>query len=343
MSAETKKSDEKTKKLSTRFSWLNHTKVHGLELFMALFGLITTAVVIDYGLFAMFNYIKGVGADATSFSEMTLWVIASMVIWIPLTVGFYLRSRGEHLINPARKEQISYKALTITYMVINILAAVAAFFAAFYVAFRMLVLVGYNESDAADQWVRVILPALIMVVLHVGMIFAFPRSNRPSRKLFAVTFASVSTVVMIALMFLSIGSIRSLAADNQAQSDLSTIHIAVRDYYSDKQSLPSDLDDLDISDEAVKSRLSKYMYIRDSATKFQLCADFSRDTLDDGLTGVRTMASDTSSSDSGMSAEDYKSIYYYGYDFSLHKKGRHCFEMSVYSTYPNSVKPDSEY
>ncbi len=343
MTVDTGKSDAKAKKATGKFSWLSHTKIHGLELFMALFGLITTAIVVDYGLFATFNYIKGVGNDATSFSEMTLWVIASMVIWIPLTVGFYLRSRGEHLLNPARKEQISYKALTITYMVINILAAVAAFFAAFYVAFRMLVMVGYNESDAADQWVRVILPALIMVAVHVGMIFAFPRGNRPSRKFFSITFTSVSAVVMVALMFLSIGSIRSLAADNQAQSDLSKIHAAVRDYYNDKQNLPGDLSDLDIVDQAVKSRLNKYTYIRDSATKFQLCAEFNRDTLDSGQTGVTPMVSDTSSSDSGMSMEEYKSIYYYGYDFSSHKKGRHCFEMNVYSTYPYSVKPDSEY
>lgn len=343
MSADTGKSDAKPRRTAGKFSWLNHTKIHGLELFMALFGLITTAIVVDYGLFAIFNYIKGVGNDANSFSEMTLWVIASMVIWIPLSVGFYLRSRGEHLLNPARKEQISYKALTITYMVINILAAVAAFFAAFYIAFRMLVMVGYNETDAADQWVRVILPALIMVAVHVGMIFAFPRGNRPSRKFFSITFASVSAVVMVALMFLSIGSIRSLAADNQAQSDLSKIHIAVRDYYNDKQNLPSDLSDLDIGDQAVKSRLNKYTYIRDSVTKFQLCAEFNRDTLDGSQTGVTPMVSDTSSSDSGMSMEAYKSIYYYSYDFSSHKKGRHCFEMSVYSAYPEATKPNIEY
>ncbi|MGB2787547.1 MAG: hypothetical protein WBB94_04155 [Candidatus Saccharimonadaceae bacterium] len=343
MSAKIENPDSIVVKPTSKISWFGHTKVHGLELFMALFGLVTTAIVVDYGLFALFNYIKGVGVDATSFSEMTLWVIASMVIWIPLTTVFYLRSRGEHLHSPARKEQISYKALTITFMVINILAAVGAFFAAFYVAFRMLVMVGYNESDAADQWVRFILPALIMVVLHIGMIFAFPRGVRPSRKLFAIVFASVSTVVMIALMFLSIGSIRSLAADNQVQNDLSVIHVAVRDHYNDERSLPNDLDQLDIGDDAVKSRLDRYTYIRDSSTKFQLCADFNRDTLDGRPAGITPMALDTSTSDTGMSVDDYKSMYYYGYDFGMHKKGRHCFEMSVYSAYPESSKSDAVY
>lgn len=343
MSVKTDKAGATSGKSASKIGWLKHTKVHGLELFMALFGLVTTAVVVDYGLFALFNYIKGVGADATSFSEMTLWVIASMFIWVPLTAIFYLRSRGEHALNPARKEQISYKALTIAFMVVNILAAIGAFFAAFYVAFRMLVMVGYNESDAADQWVRVIIPALIVMFVHVGMIFAFPRSLRPSRKLFIIIFSSVSTLVLVALMFLSIGSIRSLAADNQTQNDLSSIHTAIRDYYGNERNLPNDLDDIEITDQSIKSRLEKYTYIRDSSTNFQLCADFNRDTLDGGSAGVTPMASDATAGDSGVSSEDYKSIYYYGYDFGLHKKGRHCFQMSIYYSYPQSVKPDTAY
>lgn len=201
--------------------------MYGFELFMALFGLVTTLIVIDYSIFALVNYLCGVGNEAAYVGEYTIWIIAALIVWLPITIVFYLRSRSEGLRNPVHERSVLFKVLTATYYFCIIIGGTVLAFTAIYSLVRMAVT---PDEPAADVLTRVVSPAILAVLVHVGMMFAFPKSNKPSRRVFTMTFVAIAGVLALALLSVSVTSIRGSGQDDDNFHDLHTVQPSVEIY-----------------------------------------------------------------------------------------------------------------
>lgn len=300
-------------KLTNYKTWLSKTGLYGFELFMAGFGLTVAAIVIDYGLFAFFNYIKGMEDGATRVvGEFSLWIVAAMLVWLPLALVFYLRSRGEALYQPARRQSRLHKVLMSLYYFVNILIAAGAVFTVLYSLIK--VAVGSAELDVDDMLVRVTLPAVIMALLHMWLLFAFSNWKLASRKIFALALGVFGVLVMLGLIIASFGTVRGVAMDQKRVEDLDVISSKIRSEYSNKRQLPESLNDLEFDENELKNSLDEYTYDRKLGGRYELCTDFSTDTR----------------RASGHNPNDDYSMYT---SFYSHDKGRECFKLAAgYST-----------
>ena len=297
-------------------SWhrhLHHTGIYGFELLMATFGLTTAAIVIDYGLFAFFNYIKGAGSgyNGTLFGEFSLWIVAAMLVWLPLAIVFYMRTRGQLTLTPERRQSTLHKVLVSIYQFVNILLAAGALFTVFYSLIRPLVS-GANGEEFGNVLVRVTLPGLLMIAVHGWALMAYSRSQRITHKVFGMVFAGVGLLVMVGLLVVSVGAIRGKAIDDKKERDLSTLSSSVTTYYTSKRTLPKALNDLNVEASKLNLPLDEYSYVRQGLNKYELCTQFNTSTISE--------ASKSSIVDDGYSS--YPS-------FSYHDKGTHCFKIQT--------------
>ncbi len=303
------------------FNWrgyLTGTSMYGFELLMAVFGLTTAAIVIDYGLFAFFNYVKesGAGYSTAMFGEFSLWIVAAMLVWLPLAIVFYMRTRAELAAVPERRQSTLHKVLISIYLFVNFIIAAGALFAVFYSVIRLLVN-GADGEEVGNVLVRVTVPALLMIGVHGWALLAYSRAQRMTRKVFAMVFAGVGVLVMVALLVASVGTIRGKAIDDKKERDLSVLSTAIKTQYTDKRSLPKSLDDVKVDTSKLNLSLDEYSYIRQGTNKYELCAKFNTSTM--------STTSKSSSSDDQYSS--YPS-------FSYHDKGNHCFKVQVSSYSP---------
>ena len=315
------KTDSAAVPAPSRASWRRHldrTGIYGFELLMATFGLTVAAIVIDYGFFAFFSYVIGVEGRSVSANafvgEFSLWIVAAMLVWVPLALVFYMRTRGQLAANPAQGQTGLHKVLVSLYLFVNTIIAAGALFAFLYVLIRLAV--GVEDAKVGEVIGRIALPALLVVILHLGMLSAYMTSRKVTRKTFGLSFAIVAAVVMLALLVSSVGSIRGVAMDDKKQSDLRVISDKIRLYNTDKRSLPNSLADVAIPDRELKLSLDTYRYEKKGTNKYELCANFA--TESDANVSV---ISDATSTGDGYTA--YPS-------FTKHDKGEQCFKIRVY-------------
>ena len=265
-------------KSTTRQAWLSQTKLYGFELFMAAFGLTVAAIVIDYGLFAFFNYLMSEGSAEGYIGEGSLVIVAAMVIWLPLALLFYLRSRGEQTRNAKRTSSTLHKVMVSILLFVNILLAAGAAFAAVYSLFQIAI---GADMTPGEMLMRVTVPALLMALLHAWVCFAFSSVRFAGRRVFAMSFLGIGVVVMAALLLVSFGTVRAAAMDDHREDDLRLISDAIRDDYRNSRQLPSSLADLDFEADDLRFDVDDYYYDRKSLGRYELCADFAADTSDD--------------------------------------------------------------
>lgn len=276
---------------------------------MSLLGLFSVAVVVDYALFTLFNYIRNLGDETVKLAvgNYTLVIVAAMVVWLPLAMWFYLRTRAETSANAKRVDGPLHKFLFSVFMVVNILTAAVFVFVALYSSMRALVDVG---SDVADTMMRVAVPSLLAACTHAGILLAYRRNNRPSRRQFAFGFTAVGVLLMLVLFGLTIGVVRDEAHDNRRTEDLDKVQQAIGMHYTENDTLPSGL--TDISVEGLVFDKADYIYRPQPQLEasYQLCAEFKTSTKDTG---------------SYYGPDDYSSYpsYYY------HDKGQHCFKVAI--------------
>ena len=295
---------------------LNHTGIYGFELLMATFGLTVAAIVIDYGLFAFFHYLKGANDTYGSsvVGEFSLWIVAAMLVWLPLAIVFYLRTRGQMAVDTQRRQATLHKVLVSIYQFVNVLIGAGALFVFLYSLIRLAVNVDSGET-AADVLVRVSLPALLMVGLHGWLLFAYAKSARITRKLFGLSMGIIGIVVMLGLLVTSVGAIRGQAIDRKKEADLSLLSSAIASHSRSKGALPRSLDQLTIDKDRLELPLSDYTYRTTGAGRYELCTTF-----------------ETAKNTSGIEKE------YAAYaSFTSHQKGTQCFKlMTRYSTFDSN-------
>ena len=287
---------------------------YGVELVLSVVGLMITTGVITYAIYAVINHMKGIDNPLAVryLGEFSLWIAASMVIWLPLAVVFYLRTRAELQRHPATKERLVHK-LFVGYFSFNVvLVIVGTLFSVVYALIRIAVGV---DDQAGDTAIRTVLPGLLTATLMTGLFWAYGRHEGVSRKVFALLITSVGIVVTIALLAMSVSNVQGANRDEKAASDLSEIHSQISSYYNNKRALPTALTELDRLKSDTKARLSRYDYKKDGATKYQLCATFVTNT---------------------QKQQGYEASVRYNNDdyttyasFSIHGTGEKCFKLTT--------------
>lgn len=130
-------------------------------------------------------------------------------------------------------------------------------------------------------------------------------------------------LAMTVLAVVSLGAVvwhyaisRGAAEDDRKVRDITSLRMAVDNYYQEKGDLPTSLSDLSLDDDVAK-RLPKYEYSHTNDS-YTLCATFANDLSADGAKYA-----------SGDSEPYY------------HKKGRQCFtsEVTNYDFYDSSNNP----
>lgn len=283
------------------------TGLYGLELIVAALGLIVTSGVLTFGIYALFNYFAGVDNSAQYFmGDFSIWLVAGMVAWLPLTVFFYLRTRGEVLNNPAREDVLLHKLVVGLYRFHLILLIVGTLFVSVYAAFRLLVDV---DASVGDTMLRVVVPGVLAALLNAGIVMAYNRSQKPSRKLFTILLTAVSLVIMVTLLVVSVGYVRSRTADNRTVSDIVAIEGEVNSYYDQYKRLPDNLSQITHLRTEVRERIDNYSYNKESASRYQLCATFTNDTKSEAYNKYST--------------DEYVTYA----DFGIHSKGEQCYKL----------------
>lgn len=306
-----------------RPGFFQRTSIYGFELFTALFGLITTLIVVDYGIFALFNYLLSLSGMTSYVGEITIWVVAAMIVWLPVTIVFYLRSRSEFERHPLHGDSLLHKVLVSIYYVTVLFGAIGLAFALIYALVHLAV---SPDESVVDVLVRVVVPAFVATLVHVGMMFAYPKSGRPSRKLFASGFGVLAAVVAALLLIVSAGYVRSSRMDEITTNDLNALQASITSYASENKELPEKIAAVkDLSKEA-QTRIDRYSYSVQDKEKYTLCADFMTDTTSQKSRGevVPMVAQD----DGSTSSDGYSSYM----NFSVHAKGNVCFKLRVYTS-----------
>lgn len=185
-----------------------------------------------------------------------------------------------------------------------------------------LVYVIYNFISGEDIGKAFLLKALVLLVVS-GSIFGYYLSDilgklTPKSRLAWRIFTLVLIIGSIILGFAVLGSPRTQRLykyDNQKVNDLMMLSSSIQSYYYNKGALPKDFSELSTQEyyiNSVDSQTQKpYEYNIKTATTFELCAEFNKD------------------SNEKLGARDSSMAYPYGGTSWTHPAGRHCFEQKV--------------
>lgn len=305
--------------------FFDRMSIYGFEFFMALFGLLTTLVVVDYGIFALFNYLRTMTGLGVYVGELTIWVVAAMIVWLPVTVVFYLRSRSESERNPLHRESMVHKVFLSVYFISVIFGGIGLAFAAIYALVNLAV---NPDGSVVDTLVRIVAPAVIAAGLHVGMMFAFPKKSRPTRVTFISIFGIFAALVAGVLLIISIGYVRGSKQDDVTVTDLYSLQSRITTYYYQNNAIPEQLSAaLDVSS-GTRSRFDRYTYTKVDPARYVLCATFMTDTTT------------LSSEDNMISVSSKESEQYSAYaNFDSHAKGYVCFDLKASGYESFSAEP----
>ena len=297
----------------------DQTSLYGLELVLAVFGLLTIAGVITYGLFLIGSYINGIGVMAARVTgEISIWVVAIMLVWLPIALLLYCRTSGEHMANPVRQQSVFYKAVISTYKFLLIVTAIGLLFAAAYSLMRLALDV---NVDVKETLLTVTVPAFLSAAVNVALLFVYTRSHMPTRRVVVPVLAGVSLAIMVTLFVFAVDAVRTASQDTQKEGDITVIASTIGQYYDRNGAVPANLSDLEGLDDGVKNRLQDYAYTRKSDATYQLCADFLTDTQYPGYYLP--------------SGDEYMTYV----DSSSHPKGEYCFKLTpTYDAYKDEAK-----
>ena len=262
----------KTKKATSGI--LSGTKLYGFELFMATVGLLAMAFVVDYGLFSLFRHFLNDVSSYQGSDDVVIFLVAAMLVWLPIATIFYLRSRGEAQSSPEHVSTKVHKVLVSVYMVVNTVVAIGALL---YAVYALLELVVGTAQTSTNPVLRQVLPSLLMALWHGGLLFAFTKRSMARRRVFPISYAVVTVTVILALFIVTVGGVRASALDQKRTSDLSSIQNAIDLYEEEAGRLPISLEDVEVS--KLNNGISEYSYRTKGATKYELCSEFLTNTV----------------------------------------------------------------
>ncbi len=289
--------------------FLNRCGVYGLELAVAMITMIITVSVLSFAAFSLGGYLAGADVSESA-GYFALWTVASSIVWAPVALIFYLRSRAEMLAKPSLQDNPVQRTFITIYQVVMILTIISFSVSTVFAALMSVV----KPEETSDILLSAALPSAVSAILFgLGHVAFYRRGLR--RRNFALLFSMFAAVLIVPVVVLSIMSLRSVATDRTAETDLASIKTAVDNYVDDNNKTPSTISDVssDLSSK-IQNRLSNYEYKRVDNNRYQLCADF--------------VASSGYTYDSYSSTDNYTSYQ----SFTNHGKGEKCFKVKAQST-----------
>ena len=278
-------------------------------------GMSAAAFALDVLIGGLMSYIyNGFSLEKSALLDgPLLFMVAAMLIWLPVAAVLYLRSRSD-LDKQSFRQRNFFKIFNTAFCCVHLLAAVGLLIAAFATALY------FSFNDAANmKWSQLLvthsLPVVLASMVHVFVAMAF--SLRIKMKRFLSVFFGLCLALTLIMLFVLLAGSGSVKQDRQKANDLSLLQTSINQYYTKNSSrLPDDINQLDLKDRSLSQSLANYTYSKKTDQAYELCADFATNTIE---TGNMTMA---------MRAPD--SYEYYG-DFTKHPKGRHCYNLAVSS------------
>lgn len=303
----------KSQSVAKRPRFIDRVGVYGLEFAVAMVTVVISASVLSFATFALCNYLANetVGSEGGYFA---LWASASTIVWVPVAMLFYLRSRAYMAQHPDISSQPVQKVFTIIFQVLMILTIISFAVAAVFAVLTSLV----EPEQTSNILIGVALPSAISALLFGGVLVSFFGRPVVRRRTFAVVLAVVTLAIIVPTITVSVASLRGVNADEYRETDLYAIKSAIDDYARENSKVPRSLSDVRslIDDQDTRDRISDYEYRRVDDERYRLCATF--------------MAESRYRSSMSMREDRYQSYS----NFGDHDAGRNCY--SLRAPYPSS-------
>lgn len=284
--------------------FLSSMSIYPLEITIAMITVVILASVLSWGLFSLCNYFYD--QSNTGLGYFSLWTAASAIVWLPVAFIFYVRSRGYMSQRPEVVNSPVQRTFVVIYQVLMIITVIGFSFTAVYAFLMGLV----QTSDMGKMLIGTALPAALSAAIFGGAFVAFFRRPVASRRLFGLAMLVIAVLIILPVIVYSIIALRSVNVDGDRVQDMQNLQEATRDYYTNNQQLPDNLDELASKQNVkLKNAQSEYEYNKKDKSNYELCTTFVADTL--GNTKSRQPRSSTYT------------------DFSRHGKGKQCFTQSA--------------
>jgi hypothetical protein len=286
-----------------------------LGAFVALYTLIGNLIgllftIIDTAYPKIINGYNYAGSSSIS------WPVSTLVVFFPIFILLMWFLEKEYRVEPEKQNSGVHRGLT--YLTL--------FIAGLTIAIDLITVV-YYFIDGQELTTGFLLKVLVLLVIASSIFIYFItdlRGKLTSRsRIFWRIIAGMILVGSIVWGFAVLGSPftqRLIKYDQQKVTDLESINSQVMNYYSSKQILPRNIDDIksynNYSVNIVDSQSKKqYEYQKVNETTYNLCAVFNKASSDANL----------------------NNNYSYPYGSSwVHPAGQFCFSESVR---PNNVYP----
>jgi len=291
-------------------------KVNVKDLFLnlgAIVALYTVVINLINLLFAVINSAYPQINNGYNYygSQSISWPVAIIIIFLPIYIFLMWLLEKGYKIEPERRNLGIRKWLSyITLFLAGLATAVD------------LVTVLYYFLDGQDLTTGFLLKVLSVLIVALGVFMYYisdirGKLNSSSRKIWSiVTFIVIVSSILWG--FSVLGSPRSqrlVKYDEVKVMDLQNITNAIQSYYSVNGNLPKDFVEISTLNYGVKQidpqTQKPYEYIVKSATKFDVCADFNKESMNNGREMSLAFPAP------------------YGGTSWTHPAGRHCFSQSI--------------
>lgn len=185
-----------------RASFFDRMSVYGVEFAVAMMTMVILAGVVSISLYALFSLARDIYGSNAGYGA--LWAAASAIVWLPVLLIFYARTRGYMQRHAEVNSNSVQHGFVVAYQVVMLCAVIGFAFAAIYSFFMAVV----STSDVVGPLVEVTLPSILSAGLFAGTFVAFFRHPVVTRRVYLLGLSVITGVIIIPTIVLSIIAIR---------------------------------------------------------------------------------------------------------------------------------------
>jgi hypothetical protein len=291
----------------------NKPKISAKDLFINLGAFVALYTVVFSLINLLFTVINKAYPQVNAYyssSANISWPVSIIIIFFPILVLMYWLLEKQYVLEPDRQR----------YGVHKWLSYITLFLSGFGFA-GDLVAVLYYFLNGEELTTGFLLKVFVVLVITASVFTYFVsdirgRLNSRSRNVWRVV-ATLIVLGSIVWGFSVLGSPRTQRLykyDDQKIIDLQNINSSIQSYYTQKGSLPTTLDEVsklqytNIPQDGQYKKPYEYHLVGQGAKAYQLCADFNKESQDQGTTYP----------------------YYAGGEISWkHEAGHKCFDLAI--------------
>lgn len=211
-------------------------------------------------------------------SSSISWPVATLIIFFPIFLLLMWILEREYRVNPEKQNSAIHRWLTY----------ITLFLAGLTVAIDLITVL-YYFIDGQELTVGFLLKVLVLLVVASSIFIYYVSDLRDKltakSRIYWRVFAGVIVIGSIVWGFSVLGSPRTQRLykyDEQKVSDLQNIYNQIEVYYSEKGTLPKNLEEMTSANYYIPQFDSQtqepYEYVKITSTTYKLCAEFNTDT-----------------------------------------------------------------